>query len=247
MKHKVQPHAIPESRFSLDFLSLLLLMVALLYANSIFAAPVGKIINISDSSQMYNTKADGTIEVLNLHSTVDNGDVLVTQGKTYAKIQFIDDSTVTLAPNTRFKVINYAYNEAKPKDDHSVFKLITGTLRSISGKLSKRNPDSYKLETPAAVIGIRGTDFTASHLSEQEIKACQEKSTACKDRKPGLYAHVKGGSINVANSAGSKDISAGQSVYAAANEQVPVESKANPNGEVNLIDKKPGAVQCSIK
>jgi hypothetical protein len=34
-----------------------------------------------------------------------------------------------------------------------------GTLAVVSGKLAKQSPDAMKVRTPAAVLGVRGTEF----------------------------------------------------------------------------------------
>jgi hypothetical protein len=37
--------------------------------------------------------------------------------------------------------------------------LRAGTLAVVSGKLAKQSPDAMKVKTPAAVLGVRGTEF----------------------------------------------------------------------------------------
>ena len=34
-----------------------------------------------------------------------------------------------------------------------------GTLAVVSGKLAKQSPEAMKVRTPAAVLGVRGTEF----------------------------------------------------------------------------------------
>ena len=34
-----------------------------------------------------------------------------------------------------------------------------GTLAVVSGKLAKQSPDAMKVKTPAAILGVRGTEF----------------------------------------------------------------------------------------
>ena len=34
-----------------------------------------------------------------------------------------------------------------------------GTLAVISGKMVKQSPDAMKVRTPAAIMGVRGTEF----------------------------------------------------------------------------------------
>src|SRR5690606_40688035 len=43
--------------------------------------------------------------------------------------------------------------------DLGFFSLVRGALRTISGAIGKRQPDDYRMSTPTASIGIRGTEF----------------------------------------------------------------------------------------
>jgi hypothetical protein len=40
-------------------------------------------------------------------------------------------------------------------------ELVRGTVRQISGEAARRQPERYRLNTPIATIGVRGTDFLA--------------------------------------------------------------------------------------
>jgi len=125
-----------------------------------FAAQVaGTVVNLS--GPLMAKKSDGTVKVLALRSEVEQGDTLVSERNTYAQIKFIDNSEVTLKPNTTFKIEAFAYDEKKPDADNASFSLVKGGLRSITGLLGKRNKEKFALKTPTATIGIRGTTFVA--------------------------------------------------------------------------------------
>ena len=40
-----------------------------------------------------------------------------------------------------------------------LYSLSEKTLSVVSGKLAKQSPDAMKVKTPAAVLGVRGTEF----------------------------------------------------------------------------------------
>lgn len=143
-----------------------------------WAAPVGTITDVS--GPLFVHKADGVVKILAQHSMVDQGDTLVSEKGAYARIHFIDNSEITLGPDTRFKIENFAYEEAKPEEDHAIFRLLQGGLRSITGLLGKRNKDRYGLNTPTATIGIRGTNFIAQYVppSEADVAAYQAAALA---------------------------------------------------------------------
>jgi hypothetical protein len=158
------------------FLGLVGLSLALLqWTNPVLAAQVaGSVINLS--GPLMAQRADGSIRVLSQKSEVEEGDTLISEKGTYARIKFIDNSEVTLRPNTQFKITNFAFDEARPQEDNAVFSLIKGGLRSITGLLGKRSKERYGLNTPTATIGIRGTTFIAQYISPDEVQPTEDQA-----------------------------------------------------------------------
>ncbi|WP_426209818.1 FecR family protein [Massilia sp. TWP1-3-3] len=164
-----------------------------------FAGQVaGTVVNLSGA--LLAKKADGAVKVLVVKSEVEQGDTLVSEKNTYAQIRFVDNSEITLKPNTTFKVEAFAYDAGKPAGDSASFSLVKGGLRSITGLLGKRNKEKFQLKTPSATIGIRGTTFSAEFVAEGVSSALA----------PGLHVNVTDGMINVSNDGGSQLFSAGQ-------------------------------------
>jgi hypothetical protein len=153
-----------------------------------WAAPVGTVTDVS--GPLLARKADGVVKILSAQSTVDQGDTLVSEKGTYARIKFIDNSEITLRPNTQFKIENFSYEDTKPEEDHAIFSLIKGGLRSITGLLGKRNKERFGLNTPTATIGIRGTNFIAEYVppSKAEVAAYQAAALASAQIDNGMNA-----------------------------------------------------------
>ena len=148
---------------SWSVLTCALVLAGVLQAESVLAADmVGTVTDLSGS--LLVRRADGTVKVLAAKSEVDQGDTLVSEKDTYARIKFIDNGEITLRPNTQFKIDNFTYNAAKPENDNAFFTLVKGGLRSITGLLGKRNKERFGLNTPTATIGIRGTIFIAEYV-----------------------------------------------------------------------------------
>ena len=170
------------------------------------------------SGPLIAKKADGTARVLSINSTVDRGDLLITEKKTYARVKFTDGGEVVLRPNTHFRISEYSFDQDTPKNDRAVFNLFKGGLRSITGLIGKRaDQDSYKLVTDTAVTGVRGTTY--------ECRICEGNCGSIPD---GLYLYVIEGLIIVSNSAGSQNISAGQYAYVQNVNVAPKILPANP-------------------
>jgi len=184
----------------------LLVSGLLLWAAVAMAAPAATVTHLSGPLVVRNAK--GAVKALSVGSKVEPGDTVETARRTYARLKFTDGSEVTLKPNSHFKVEKYTYDQAKPKDDTGSFSLIRGGLRTITGQIGKRgNQDSYRMKTPTATIGIRGTIY--------DTHFCQD-AASCGAVKPGLYLAVADGSVVITNDAGEMitlQVKAGQYVY----------------------------------
>jgi hypothetical protein len=69
------------------------------------------------------------------------------------QLLFLDKSTLSIAPNTSLVIDEFVYDPAA-NSGHMLTKLTQGTLQYIGGQLSHQG--AVTVETPAAVIGIRG-------------------------------------------------------------------------------------------
>ncbi|MDQ5986656.1 MAG: hypothetical protein CSYNP_02386 [Syntrophus sp. SKADARSKE-3] len=199
----------------------LLVSGLLLLATIVFAGQAATVTHLSGPVAAH--KADGSMKAISVGSKIDEGDTLVTEKRTYARLKFNDGSEITLKPNSRFKVEKYSYDHGKPKDDFAFFKLIKGGLRTITGMIGKRgNHDSYKMDMPTATLGIRGTIYDAQF--------CQGDS--CGAIKPGLYLAVTSGIVVITNNAGTQttlQVKAGQYVYVQSPSTPPVVLPTKPN------------------
>jgi hypothetical protein len=205
-------------------ISLLLLSLLLIFSSVSFAAEteVGRVTHLS--GPLFAKKADGTTRILSINSAVEQGDTLVTEKKTYARIKFTDSGEVNMRPGTQLKVSEYSFDQAKPKEDKIVFNLIMGAMRSITGMIGKRgDQDSYKLMTTTAVAGVRGTTY--------EVKICEGN---CGSIPNGLYLFVLEGIVNVSNNAGSQNLNAGQYMYVQTAASIPKILPGNPGIDFTL-------------
>jgi hypothetical protein len=229
------------------------LIVGVLYAGSTFAQSVGTVTDLS--GPLLARKADGVVMVLAQHSSVEQGDLLESEKNTYTRIKFIDNSEVTLRPNTQFKIDAFSYDEAKPENDNILVSLIKGGLRSVTGLLGKRNKEKVKFNTPAATIGIRGTNFGALFCQND----CGTVPTASGSvPQNGLYVDVVQGAIVVANPAGSQTFQAGSFGFIANLNTPPIilpPSQGMPvtmptsitNNPPSGANQSPGNVDCIVR
>jgi hypothetical protein len=165
----------------------------LLLAGSAWAAPaVGTVMNLS--GPLLAKKADSSTKALSLKSAVEPGDTLISEKGTYARIKFVDDSEITLLPNSQLKIDDFSFDEDKLEKDSAGFSLVKGGLRAVTGTLGKRNKEKWRMNTPTATIGIRGTHLGALFCQND----CGGVPTPTgKTPENGLHVDVASGAIVV--------------------------------------------------
>lgn len=133
---------------------------------------------------------DGKNRFASAGTKLFKGDVINTQAKSTAMLEFIDTTQVALRPNSRFVVENYEYQPEQPVADKAEFRLVKGGLRTLTGLIGKRgSADAFSMKSETATIGIRGTDFTArickgnecSRLPAGEVEKATVNNTSMAD------------------------------------------------------------------
>jgi hypothetical protein len=85
-------------------------------------------------------------------------DEIITSNRSFAVLQFEDGAKVTVRPDTTLLIEQYLYNGNE--NDEATLNLVSGGLRVITGAMAKSNPENYKVRTPVALMGVRGTEFS---------------------------------------------------------------------------------------
>ncbi|MGB8990934.1 MAG: FecR family protein [Desulfobaccales bacterium] len=93
-----------------------------------------------------------------LQDGVEPGDVVRTKSASKALITFMDNSTMTIAPESKVAIEAYMFEPAQEKRN-AVFQLFQGLAYVVVNKVFKvQNPD-FIVKTHTAVMGVRGTEF----------------------------------------------------------------------------------------
>ncbi len=110
-----------------------------------------------DPTQVTVTDASGkSVGAVTYGMALSPGDTITTQSST-AELQLQPNGSILkIAANTRFKIQTLQGSNGQQSND---FSLLAGRLRTIAAR-SAEGGDSYSFETPTAVCGVRGTDFT---------------------------------------------------------------------------------------
>jgi hypothetical protein len=88
-------------------------------------------------------------------------------------------------------------------NDNSVLSLLRGTFRAVTGLIGRTARSNYKIVTPNATIGIRGTDHEPAYYPPGESSEVE----------PGTYDKVNAGETVLRNADGETAIRPGQAAF----------------------------------
>jgi len=129
------------------------------------ANKVGRIKVIKGSVSIVN--ADGKSTSVTGEGDVRETDTVVAANDGAAMVDFNGGNKVHVHPETEVKVKEYK-DQADPKARKALLQLIKGKIRTQVEQKYNGKTSHFKIETKAAVAGVRGTDFVIEHtLGEQ--------------------------------------------------------------------------------
>jgi hypothetical protein len=99
---------------------------------------------------------DGQSSAISVGMKIYEGDTLSSAHDGEVHVVTEDGGFIALRPDTVFRVDQYKA-EGGP-DDRTFMSLLKGAVRSITGWIGKHDSSAYRLTTPTATVGIRGTD-----------------------------------------------------------------------------------------
>ena len=114
-----------------------------------------------------STLTNGQKQAISRGDAIKAGQTIATGVNGHVHIKLIDGAFVSIRPSSRFVIEEYKFDAEQPKNSRIKFNLEQGTARSITGKAGEASKESYRLNTPLAAIGIRGTDFVVH--TEQSV------------------------------------------------------------------------------
>lgn len=166
----------------------LALLVAGLAGAEAATVPAGEVALVTGQAQASN-QATLDLRALEKGDPVYSGDIVSAGPNAYVNLKFTDGSFVLIRPNTRFEIEAYRApdepTEATAADAPSAttapaangeaiaatpapagrgqafFRLLKGGFRAVTGLIGRSDPAEYRISTPVATIGIRGTDYLA--------------------------------------------------------------------------------------
>ena len=109
---------------------------------------------------------DGQQRPLARGTELDSGDTIRTSADGRAQIRFTDGSYVSLQPNTDFAISDYRYDGRADGSERGFYGLVRGAMRTVTGAIGRVNRSAYRVTTPTATVGIRGTGGVIQVLND---------------------------------------------------------------------------------
>lgn len=135
---------------------LALLGLASLAHSATAAEAVGEVSLVIGDARLMSE--NGTARPLARHAAIQSGDRIDTEGGGHVHIRFVDGGMVSIRPGSRLVVESYQHS-GQGQQTAIKFRLDQGVMRSITGQWGEAARDRFRLNTPIAAIGVRGTDF----------------------------------------------------------------------------------------
>jgi hypothetical protein len=92
------------------------------------------------------------------------GEMIATAEKSTAQIKMGDGAIVVVQPGSRLTVAAFHFSGTEDGTERIVFRLEQGGFRSVTGAIGQKNKASYRIETPIAHMGVRGTDHESYYF-----------------------------------------------------------------------------------
>jgi hypothetical protein len=127
------------------------------FSLSAHAAPVGRFLQIEGQVDLLK---GGKLPAAAAKVTepVELKDVIRTKSRSRAQVLFADDTILTLAPETRVAVADYVYDGAKGQR-RALLQVFRGLVHTVVKQVYQIKEPDFLMQTPTAVIGVRGTEW----------------------------------------------------------------------------------------
>lgn len=94
-----------------------------------------------------------------LGQTVYVEDEVRTSADSSLGILLHDDARISMGPDSVIRLDQYSYNTDSHEGEADI-AIQHGTLSVIAGKMTEKTPGALRVKTPAAILAVRGTEFS---------------------------------------------------------------------------------------
>ncbi len=117
------------------------------------------------------TQVEGRVELLKggnlpalsvkVGDLVEPGDAIRTKSLSKAQVQFVDDTTLNIAPESRVAIEEYLY-DAPQKHRKAVLQIFRGLVHTVVSRILQVEKPDFILKTHTGILGVRGTSTYVS-------------------------------------------------------------------------------------
>ena len=137
--------------------SCVVLLLGLLAASPAVAqtppAPAGRVKLVSGQAFVVH---EGQRAPVVVGTAVYEQDSLATGADGRVGLTLRDDTRLSIGPQTTIEISRFLYAQSDSQFAF-VLKVVRGVVAYVSGRIAKLSPDAVRLETPSAIVGVRGT------------------------------------------------------------------------------------------
>jgi hypothetical protein len=152
-------------------------------------AVAGRFIAVTGDVRILGT--DGVARTAARDEVIRQGESIVTGANSLAQLRMTDGGAISLRADSQMKLDRYQFAGTEDREASFFASIVKGGLRTISGLIGRSRRDAYRVTTPSATMGIRGTHFEVVHVVQP-----------LPDAPAGTYGRVYDGTIALTNKAG---------------------------------------------
>lgn len=112
----------------------------------------------------------GNAQLVTRNTPIRPGDRVETSAGGHVHIHFIDGGLISVRPDSLLVIESYQREEGNKQGTAIKFRLDRGAVRSVTGTWGEESRERFRLNTPIAAIGVRGTDFVVQ-ANNEELRA----------------------------------------------------------------------------
>lgn len=173
----------------------------------------------------------GGVRTLQKGDSINVGDTVTSAKEASAQIRMEDGGLIALRPDSQLKFDSFIFSGKEDGTENSFFTLGKGGFRAVTGLIGRTNKQSYRITTPAAIIGISGTDHEIFYLAND-----------VPDALAGTYNKVNTGGTILTTDKGSVNVEPNQMGYSGSMSQLPQLLPVNPSLFSDAPDAKTGGI-----
>jgi hypothetical protein len=96
-------------------------------------------------------------ELVTADTLLNREDTITTGPASSVKIVLSDNSVLDLDSGSQILISDYSFDPEEPSSNASKVNIVSGTLRYVSGRIAKEDPENISFTAGNSTIGVRGT------------------------------------------------------------------------------------------